>query len=71
MYFLIFRHVQQRMDEIQEEEIRALESAADESEARPKVDFLTYLIYSGKQSPEEAAMNAIEMLNDGTDTVRG
>ena len=39
------------------------------SEAPEKVDILTYLVHSGKQSLEEAATNAVDLMTAGIDTV--
>ena len=66
LYDLSLRHVKEKLEEIREEEHgRALEG----SEAPDKVDLLTYLVLSGKQSLEEAATNAIDLITAGIDTV--
>ena len=58
------------------EKIREIEEAdkSGESEtvdAELGMDFLTYMIHSGTMSVEELAVNAIDLLTAGVDTVRG
>lgn len=66
LYTLSLRHVKEKLEEIKEED---QERALEGSEAPDKVDFLTYLVHSGKQSLEEAAANASDMMIGGVDTV--
>ena len=66
LYELSLRHVKEKLEEIKEED---QERALEGSEAPDKVDFLTYLVHSGKQSLEEAAANASDLMKGGVDTV--
>ena len=66
LYTLSLRHVKEKLEEIKEED---QERALEGSEAPDKVDFLTYLVHSGKQSLEEAAANASDMMMGGVDAV--
>ena len=66
LYTLSLRHVKEKLEEIKEED---QERALEGSEAPDKVDFLTYLVHSGKQSLEEAATNASDMMMGGVDAV--
>ena len=66
LHELSLKHVKEKLEEIREEDHgRALEG----SEPPEKVDILTYLIHSGKQSLEEAATNAVDLMTGGIDTV--
>ena len=66
LHELSLRHVKEKLEEIKEED---QERALEGSEAPDKVDFLTYLVHSGKQSLEEAAANASDLMMGGVDTV--
>ena len=66
LYELSLRHVKEKLEEIKEED---QERALEGSEVPDKVDFLTYLVHSGKQSLEEAAANASDLMMGGVDTV--
>ena len=66
LYELSLKHVKEKLQEIREEDRgRDLEG----SEAPDKMDFLTYLVHSGKQSLEEAVTNSIDLMLAGVDTV--
>ena len=70
VYQLAIERVKQRMDEITEEDRRLAEAREGEEEEAPaQVDFLTYLMHSGKLSVEEVATNCIDMITGGVDTV--
>ena len=56
------------MDEVTEESSGALKPI-EEAEAPPRIDFLSYLMHCEKQNPAEVAINTIEILNAGIDTV--
>ena len=66
LHDLSLQNVKEKLQEIREEDH---ERDLEGSEAPDKVDFLTYLVHSGKQSLEEAAANAIDSMNAGIDTV--
>jgi len=66
LHELCLKHVEEKLQKIREENHgRALEG----SEAPYKADFLTYILYSGKQSREEAATNAFDLMSAGIDQV--
>ena len=62
LYELGLKHMKEKLEEIKEE---------DRGRAGPpdKVDFLTYIIHSGKQSLEEAATNAFDLMSAGVNQV--
>lgn len=57
--------VGQKIQEIQQEE----RSSGDEVRAELGTDFLTYMVHTGNMSVEGIAVNAIDLLNAGIDTV--
>ena len=63
---LAMKFIKERMQEITEEEKRALENS---KEVPGEVDFLTYLVHSGKLSPEELSTNTVDLLMAGVETV--
>jgi len=63
---LAMKFINERMQEITEEEKRALE---DSKEVPGEVDFLTYLMHSEKLSPEEFSANTVDLLMAGVETV--
>ena len=63
---LAMKFIKERMQEITEEEKRALENS---EEVPGEVDFLTYLVHSGKLSPEVLSSNAVDLLSAGIETV--
>jgi len=63
---LAMKFINERMQEITEEEKRALEES---KEVPREVDFLTYLIHSEKLSPEELCTNTVDLLLAGVETV--
>ena len=63
---LAMKFINERMQEITEEEKRALE---DSKEVPREVDFLTYLVHSEKLSPEELSTNTVDLLMAGVETV--
>ena len=70
LYQLAIKQVKQRMDEITEEDRRLAEAGeGEEGEAPAQVDFLTYLMHSGKMTTGEVATNCIDMITGGVDTV--
>ena len=70
LYQLAIKRVKQKMDEITEEDRRLAEAGeGEEGEAPAQVDFLTYLMHSGKMTTGEVATNCIDMITGGVDTV--
>jgi len=70
LYQLAIKRVKQKMDEITEEDRRLAEAGeGEEGEAPAQVDFLTYLMHSGKMTTGEVAINCIDMMTGGVDTV--
>lgn len=64
------RHfINEKLAEIEEEDRKALEASSSEEEAPDKVDFLTYLVHSGKMSIEEVSVNIVDLLSGGVETV--
>ena len=63
---LAMKFIYERMQEITEEEKRALE---DSKEVPGEVGFLTYLVHSEKMSPEELSTNTVDLLMAGVETV--
>lgn len=57
--------VNQKIREIAKEDAES----ADNVQAELGTDFLTYMVHSGKMSVEEVAVNAMDLLNAGVDTV--
>ncbi len=66
---LAHRFIDNKLAEIAEEDRRVLEAASDEEEAPEKVDFITYLVHSGKMSVEEISVNVVDVLSAGIETV--
>ena len=58
--------IEERMQEINEEDKRALK---ENEEVPAKVDFLTYLMHSGKLTHKELSVNFVDLLNAGVETV--
>ena len=67
LYELVLNHVREKLEKIREENQNG---TLEESEIPDKVDFLTYIMHSGKQSLKEAATNAADLIISGIDTVR-
>jgi len=63
---LAMKFINERMQEITEEEKHALE---DSKEVPGEVDFLTYLMHSEKLTPEEFSANTVDLLMAGVETV--
>lgn len=66
---LAMKFISKRLDEIKEEDKQLLQQAT-EDEAPIKVDFLTYLVHSGKMSLDAITANVIDLMTAGVDTVR-
>lgn len=65
---LAMKFIEEKLDKTEEEHKQILK---DESEEAPaKVDFLTYLLYSGKMDLRGITTNIIDLLTAGVDTVR-
>ncbi len=62
------KFIDDRLAEIAEDR-RVLEAASDEEEAPEKVDFITYLVHSGKMSVEAVSANIMDILSAGVETV--
>ena len=60
--------VQGKMEEVMREEREKAEEEED-LQAELGMDFLTYMLHSGTMSAEEVAVNAMDMLAAGVDTV--
>ena len=69
MYKLATKFINEKLAEIEEEDRKALEAAGSEEEAPDKVDFLTYLVHSGKMSIDEVSANIVDLLSAGVETV--
>ena len=67
LYELVLNHVREKLDKIREEKQNG---SLEESEIPEKVDFLTYIMHSEKQSLKEAAANASDLIISGIDSVR-
>ena len=65
---LAMKFISKRLDEIKEEDKQLLQQATDD-EAPVKVDFLTYLVHSGKMSLDAITANVIDLMTAGVDTV--
>ena len=64
---LAMNFITRRLSEIEEEDKLLAQHAGDE--APVKVDFLTYLVHSGKMSLNAITANVIDLLTAGVDTV--
>ena len=64
---IALNHVRQKLDKIREENQNG---SLKESKIPDKVDFLTYIMHSEKQSLKEAAANAADLMIGGVDNVR-
>ncbi len=62
--------IDEKLAEIAEDDRRALEAVSGEEEVPDKVDFITYMIHSGKMSVEEVSVNIVDLLSAGVETVR-
>ena len=62
-------HVQQKLKEIKDDDLKALKQFPGTSEVPEKVDFLTYIIHSGQMGLEDAVVNSIDLISGGVDTV--
>lgn len=60
-------HIQQRLNEIKEKDLKA-EGQSGEEEVPEKVDFLTYIIHSGQMSLDDIVVNAVDLIGGGVDT---
>ena len=69
MHRLAMNMINEKLAAIEEEDRKALEAASGEEEAPEKVDFITYLVHSGKMSIEEVSVNIIDILSAGVETV--
>ena len=67
LYELVLNHVREKLEKIRE---KKQNNTLEESEIPEKVDFLTYIMHSEKQSLKEAAANASDLIISGIDTVR-
>ena len=63
------KYIDEKLAEIAEDDRRALEAVSGEEEVPDKVDFITYMIHSGKMSVEEVSANIMDILNAGVETV--
>ena len=64
---IALNHVREKLEKIREENQN---DSLEESEILDKVDFLTYIMHSDKQSLKEAAANAADLMIGGVDNVR-
>lgn len=65
---LAMNFITKRLEEIEEDDAKLLEQHT-EDEAPVKVDFLTYLVHSGKMSLNAITANVIDLMTAGVDTV--
>lgn len=65
---LAMKFISKRLDEIEEEDKQLLQQATDD-EAPVKVDFLTYLVHSGKMNLDAITANVVDLLAAGVETV--
>ena len=63
------KFINEKLAEIEQEDRKALEEAGSEEEAPDKVDFLTYVVHSGKMSIEQVTVNVVDLLSAGVETV--
>ena len=71
MYNLALKMVEERAKEILEEDQRLAQAGeSDEEEGPIQVDFLTYLMHSGKMTIGEVATNLTDLMTAAIDTVR-
>ena len=66
---LTTKMINERLAEIEEADRQALEAASGEEEAPERVDFITYMVHSGKMSVEELSAIIIDLLSAGVETV--
>ena len=64
---IALNHVREKLEKIRKENQNG---SLEESEIPDKVDFLTYIMHSDKQSLKEAAANAADLMIGGVDNVR-
>jgi len=66
---LAMKLIEERMQEIKEEEEEEKYVLKESEEVPAKVDLLTYMMRSGKLSPKELSVNFVDLLNAGVETV--
>ena len=66
---LSMKMINEKLAEIEEKDRKALEAAGGEESAPEKVDFITYLVHSGKMSVGEVSAIVIDLLSAGVETV--
>ena len=66
---LSMKMINKKLAEIEEKDRQALEAASGEEVAPEKVDFITYMVHSGKMSLEELSAIVIDLLSAGVETV--
>ena len=66
---LAMRFITKRLDEIEEEDKKLLEQHHEDDDPPLKVDFLTYLVHSGKMNLNAITANVIDLMTAGVDTV--
>jgi len=62
--------VNYRIEEVQQQDKELEKTTDDQVQAELGMDFLSYMIRSGKMTVPEIAVNAIDLLNAAVDTVR-
>ena len=65
VYNIALKNVEGKLQEVRED----LSAASSDDEPPEKMDFITYLMLNGKLTPQEIALNAIDFLLAGIDTV--
>ena len=65
---LAMKFISKRLEKIEEEDKQLIQQASGD-EAPVKVDFLTYLVHSGKMSLNAITANVIDLMTAGVDTV--
>ena len=66
---LSMKMINEKLAEIEEKDTKALEAASGEESAPEKVDFITYMVHSGKTSVEKVSAIVIDLLSAGVETV--
>ena len=66
---LAMMFITKRLEEIEEEDKKLLEQHHKDDDPPLKVDFLTYLVHSGKMSLNAITANVIDLMMAGVDTV--
>ncbi len=71
MHDLSKKYIVEKLQEITEEDKRALEKAGagEQAPVPEKVDFMTYIVHSGRMSLDKVALNTVDLLTGGAHPV--